>query len=92
VAIVRTDVSEGRIASIIGVTRISQLGTTLAVYSNRITLVVIANVLTSSHILVTLMMEDKPSSETSVLTRAKRHNIPEDVNILNIELFQPTRD
>jgi hypothetical protein len=34
-ALVRTDVSEERIASIISVTRIGDLGTTLAVTSNR---------------------------------------------------------
>jgi hypothetical protein len=38
VALVRTDVSEERIASIIKVTRIGQLGSKLAVNSNRITL------------------------------------------------------
>jgi hypothetical protein len=35
VALVRTDVSEEHIASIIKVTRIGELGTTLAVISNR---------------------------------------------------------
>jgi hypothetical protein len=64
VAPVRTDVSEERIASIIKVIRIDELGTTLAV--------------TSSPILVTLMMEAIRSSETSVLTRVKRRNIPDD--------------
>jgi hypothetical protein len=38
VALVRTDVSEERSASIIRVTRIGELGTTLAVTSNRRTL------------------------------------------------------
>jgi hypothetical protein len=38
VALVRTDVSEESIASIIRVTRIGELGTTLAVTSNRSTL------------------------------------------------------
>jgi hypothetical protein len=75
-ALVRTDVSGEFSASIIRVTKVDELGT-LAVTSNRRKLGT-ANVVPSSQILVTLMIEALNSSETSVLTRATRRIMPED--------------
>jgi hypothetical protein len=77
VALVRTYVSEETSASFTRVTRIGELGTTLAVTSNQRTLrrnmvflhsvrrlLVTASVVPSSQILVTLMKEALGSSET----------------------------
>jgi hypothetical protein len=83
VALVITDVSEEFSAPIIRETRIGELGTTLAVTSNRHTLrrnantILTDHVVPSSPILVTQMMEVLCSFETSVLTRATRRNIPQ---------------
>jgi hypothetical protein len=67
--------------------RISELGTTLAVTSNRSTLVFLrivlqflftANIIPSSLLLTTLMMDAIRSSEMSVLARVTRPHIQND--------------
>jgi hypothetical protein len=73
VALVRTDVSEDLSASLIRVTRIVELGTTLAVTSNRCTLRRNTN-------------EALSSFETSVPIRATRRNIPEDIVLPAVRL------
>jgi hypothetical protein len=70
VALVRTDVSEERGASIITVKTIGK-ARTLAVTSKR------QSVVSRSLIPVTLMMEALRSSETTVHKKATRRNIPE---------------
>jgi hypothetical protein len=81
VALVRTDVSEDTSASIVRVTRIDELGTTLAVTSNRRMLRRNTSLrfrISGSPILVTLMMEALDASKTSILTRVRRRKIPKD--------------
>jgi uncharacterized protein YggT (Ycf19 family) len=70
VALVRTDVSEDLGTSIIRVTRVFLRSVRR--------LLVTANVVPTSPILVTLMMEVLSSSERSVLTIVTRRTIPED--------------
>jgi hypothetical protein len=74
VAFGRTDVLEEIVAPIIRVTRIGELGTTLALTKNVVQFLVTGNVPSSPN-LVTLMMEAIRFSETSVFTGTSRRNI-----------------
>jgi hypothetical protein len=72
-------------------------GTTLAITSNWNTLrriTVIANVVPSSLIISTLMVDAICSSETSVLIRVTRHHIPEDaiLYLSFLQLHRPCHD
>jgi hypothetical protein len=86
VALARIYDSEERSESIIRVTRIGELGTRLVVTSNQRTLkrqLVTANLLLSSPLLVTLMVEALNSFETSAIARAALRNISEDRTLLS---------
>jgi hypothetical protein len=79
VALIGTAVLKEYIASIIRVASISELGTMLAVFlCSTLQLLVTANIVPSSPILVTLMIEVIRSSETLVLTRGTQCHIPKD--------------
>jgi hypothetical protein len=77
VALVRTDVSERRIAFIIRVKRMRELGTLPERIASIIRIKRISELGSSTVTVLTLIMKVS-SSETSVLTRAIRCHTPED--------------
>jgi hypothetical protein len=92
VAIVKTDISEERIASIIR--KEDEILCHIVFLDSVFRLIVTGNVASSSSILFTLMMEAIRSSEMWVLTRTTQRIIPENVILhihrgenLNISLF-----
>jgi hypothetical protein len=80
VALVRTDVSEESSASLIRLTKIGELGTTLAVTSNRRTL---RRITEKGSVIKKCQIENAKRKGcdvvAAVLTRATRRNIPEDI-------------
>jgi hypothetical protein len=76
-ALVKTDVSEERSASIIKVTKLGELGTHVVFLRSVLRVLITANV-SNALIIVTLIIEAIHSSKTSVLTRATWRNIPKD--------------
>jgi hypothetical protein len=103
VAIIRTDVSEERITSIddrdtvtealfsicheVHPIRLFPVSYSVLFLRNMLRLVVTAIVVPSSLILLALMMQARHSSETSVLTRATRHHVPQDDNLLDVDII-----
>jgi hypothetical protein len=95
VTLVRTDVSEKHITPITRMKGFSEVGTTVVVtsYWNKLLrntvlhLLVTANILPTSQILFTIMMEAVRSSETPFYGSATRRHIPENDILHNIFSF-----
>jgi hypothetical protein len=76
VALVIKDVSEECIVSSTNPTRIGELGSTLAVFLlSMLRFLVTANIVPISPNIVTLIVEDIRSTETSIPIRTTQHNI-----------------